>query len=224
MKRKAAVFLGVLLTLTMCCKESKKPEKVAKKRTRPAIAMAKTISASPYTGGEWVNGIHQKGKNQFFLAVAKNMPTPVRIGDRLKFAAAGAALVQNVYRFEKDDQSLLFVHVDKELDPTKDGYPFPIHWLGRTIKPGNYSDGQKWKNGIQLTNKRIFFFILAQGDIFPLRSGDVLRFRQSGQVTVKRISRSEKDDGSIQFIVQVDRDLDPDADGYPHTVELIFRD
>ena len=187
-------------------------------------ARARIYSPSRYSGGKWLNGINIEEKNQFFIMVAKDLPTPIKVGFWLKFAAAGAVTVQNVHRLERTEQSVIFVRIDKKLDPADDGFPFPVYLLGGPIKPSAYSDGKKWKNGIQMTNKRILFFILNKSDSFLLRTGDLLRFQQSGQVSVERISRSEGKDGSLLFFVQVDRDLDPDADGYPHTVEMIFRD
>ncbi len=63
------------------------------------------------------------------------MPTPFAIGHRLKFAVAGIAKVLVVFRLEKEEHSHIFVSVDKQLDPTRDGYPCPIRFLGRIATP-----------------------------------------------------------------------------------------
>lgn len=231
MNRKIIVILLVVLSLIVGCKNKKTPgnveknkaekNKVEKSKPVAAKAKARTFIPSSYTGGKWKNGIDIEEKKQFFFTVAKNMPIPIRAGYRLKFAAAGVVTVENVFRSEKDEHSLIFVRTDKQLDPSKDGYPNPIIFSGCAIKPAPYSDAQKWKNGIQIKSKREFFFILGKGESIPMLNGDILRFYQAGQATVKRTYRMERKDGSFMVFVQVDRDLDPDADGYPHEVEMI---
>lgn len=81
---------------------------------------------SRFSNGNWRNGIHRERKNQFLLDVARDAPTPVRTGDRLKFAAAGVTRVQSVHRVEQGSHSLVFVRVNRVLDPAADGHP---HWV-----------------------------------------------------------------------------------------------
>jgi|GEM_PF-826293 len=81
---------------------------------------------SRFTNGKWSNGIHRERKNLFLLDVARDASLPVRAGDRLKFAAAGEARVRNVHRVEQGSHSLVFVRVNRVLDPDADGHPHRV--------------------------------------------------------------------------------------------------
>lgn len=76
---------------------------------------------------EWKNGISLKTTGMFFFVVKKDSPTPISIGDKLEFAAAGRTVVKGIWeKKEQGPYTNIFVTVDKPLDPAVDGAPHPI--------------------------------------------------------------------------------------------------
>lgn len=53
------------------------------------------------------------------------------------------------------------------------------------------------------------------------RLGNVLRFPGAGRATVSVVNRRHLAHGRQQVLVHVNRDLDPDAGGYPHAIEMV---
>jgi hypothetical protein len=72
----------------------------------------------------WRSGISLNKPGMFFFMVEKKTYIPFNPGDRLKFTAAGEAVITAIYRSEKQEKfSQVFITVDKPLDPVGDGTP-----------------------------------------------------------------------------------------------------
>ena len=72
----------------------------------------------------WRNGISLTQPGTFLLMVEKKAHVPFKAGDRLKFAAAGEAVIKRVFRDENGGKfSRVFITVDRSLDPEGDGNP-----------------------------------------------------------------------------------------------------
>jgi hypothetical protein len=72
----------------------------------------------------WKNGISLKTQGVFFFQVDKKSLTPVKIQDRLKFAATGEGIIMDIFRDEAAAAySSIFVTVNRIIDPIRDGYP-----------------------------------------------------------------------------------------------------
>jgi hypothetical protein len=93
-----------------------------------------TIAANDYTSHEWKHGVAlgkekgQRGRTFYFL-LEKADANPVRAGGLLAFNGAGKARVQGVDVAPQAGMFAVFVTVDRELDPDRDGYPHAIHVL-----------------------------------------------------------------------------------------------
>jgi hypothetical protein len=81
-----------------------------------------------------------------------------------------------------------------------------------------YSDGSAWRNGV-LIDGRVFFMLCEPDEPPPLVIGSQLRFASAGWATVLNLG-SRKIADQIAWYVEVDKKLDPEADGYPHPIEL----
>lgn len=78
---------------------------------------------------EWRNGIHLTKPGYFYFLLDKNEAIPVTVGNRVRFARSGEAIVRDVFRTETQNNSNIFVGVDTILDPEGDGCPNPIRIL-----------------------------------------------------------------------------------------------
>lgn len=78
-------------------------------------------------GKDWKNGILLKNPAMFLMALYAGDSMPFKIGDRLRFPAAGEVLVNNITIQSKGSYSGVFIVVSKPLDPEKDGYPNFFH-------------------------------------------------------------------------------------------------
>ncbi|MCX6579491.1 MAG: hypothetical protein NT166_04845 [Candidatus Aminicenantes bacterium] len=76
---------------------------------------------------DWENGISLKSTGAFVFVLPKSDACPLKIGDRLKFAASGEAIVKKIARSDGQGPggkySNFHVTVDKPLDPASDGGP-----------------------------------------------------------------------------------------------------
>lgn len=229
MREKAMLWMAPAVVLALCsCSQDRNKKGMGGDVAAPArpAAVAPTRKAGElrpgdYTGGVWLNGVHKETKDRFFLVVAKDSPIPVRVGDRLRFPNSGDALVVNVHRQEKERHRLVFVRVDRKLDPAGDGYPAAVEILGHELRASAFSDGKDWQNGILLKNRRVFVFVQGADDTVPFRVGCELRFHGSGRATVKGINQRNLSGGSRQVFVEVDHSLDPGGDGFPHPIEIV---
>jgi hypothetical protein len=225
------VLVMGLALLAGCSKPGKEPVegKSTKKIAGPIEAigsLTREFSAPPYSDNiKWLNGINRVEKNQFCITIGKNDPIPVNRGYKLKFAASGEATIQKLSRVEKPDNSMIYITVDKNLDPTGDGNPNSIYIKSFPIRPSTVSRENELKNGIYLKKAGTFVFVLNKNDATPIKIGDRLRFAASGEAIVKKIVRIDgigpKGDHS-KFIVTVDRSLDPAGDGGPNLIEVII--
>ncbi len=71
----------------------------------------------------WRNGINLEQKGVFVFWLKKPGPSPIEIGDRLRFASTGEALVKKVSIF---GGTAVVITVEKILNPDEDGYPNTI--------------------------------------------------------------------------------------------------
>jgi len=204
----------------------KTQEPVAEEKVQKESAvLPRILYPVKYTdGARWSNGIDTEKKNVFFIAVAKNTPTPIKIGYRLKFASAGEAVVRNVYLLKQEDKDSIFIRVDKNLDPGGDGAPHPIYVKGFELKTVNYSKANKWSRGINLENPSMFFFKWVKDEPTPLQVGDRLKFARTGEARVVKLARLKAQDNSVSIFVIVDKPLNPSGDGNPNPIEVIFAD
>lgn len=221
------IALAMALAMLSCSPKNnqnssaKGGEVPAKSGAGVPAAQAGTMRPGNFTDGTWKNGIHLEARDRFFLVVAKDSPLPVRVGDRLRFASSGEALVVDAHLQEKERQRLVFVRVDRKLDPAGDGYPAAVEILGHELRASAFSDGRSWQNGILLKNRRVFFFVLGAGDAVPFAVGGELRFHGAGRAVVKGINPRDLPGGGRQVFVEVDRSLDPGGDGFPHAIEIV---
>lgn len=198
---------------------------VGEKLQKESAVLPRVLYPVKYTDGtKWKNGIDTIEKNVFFMAVAKNVPTPIKIGYLLKFASAGEALVRQVYRLNQENKDSIFIRVDKTLDPTGDGAPNPIYVKGFEIKAANYSKDNKWSRGINLENPNMFFFNVVKDEPTPLQVGDRLKFAETGETRVVKLSRMKTQDNSVSIFVILDKSLNPSGDGNPNPIEVILSD
>jgi hypothetical protein len=76
---------------------------------------------------EWKNGISLKNTSAFVFVLPQSDACPLKIGDRLKFAASGEAVVKKIARSDGQgpggNYSNFHVIVDKPLNPDGDGGP-----------------------------------------------------------------------------------------------------
>jgi hypothetical protein len=97
----------------------------------PIFARSLRIQTGKYSQENvWRNGISLQKPGLFFFNVKKNTYIPFKIGDRLKFAAAGEMLIKGIFLSEKlEKYTQVFITVDKTLDPVGDGYPNYIEMI-----------------------------------------------------------------------------------------------
>jgi hypothetical protein len=213
------ILIGLIaasVLFTGCSKTQKEPaagkspkKNVEARGKAESVPSARAFRAAAYTdSSKWTKGINRIEKKQFFIIIA-----------------SGEAAVQKVSRVEKPDKSFIFIAVDKDLDPAGDGNPNPIYIKSFQIKPSSFSRENEWKNGISLKNSSTFVFVLSKSDACPLKIGDRLKFAASGDAIVKKIARSDGQGPGgkySNFHVTVDKPLNPDGDGGPNLIEVIF--
>ena len=73
---------------------------------------------------------------------------------------------------------------------------------------------------VQGANNDMFYFVVSSEGANPLLSGDKVAFAHVGTATVTGIDIARQH-GSLAVFVHVDRDLDPEADGYRHPVRRV---
>ena len=225
------LVLGLAL-LTGCSKTEKKADRAVPgppgKAARPVekeAPPARTFYTCKFSDGtKWVNGIDKQKKNVFFITIARNTFTPIKSGYKLKFASAGEAIVQRVYRLDRPENSMIFITVDKNLDPIMDGNPNPIYIKSIEIKAAAFSRENVWRSGINLKQTGVFFFALERNEAIPLKTGDRLIFAKTGEAIVKNVVRFKREDRYVNIIVTVNRPLDPGGDGAPNPIEVVIID
>ena len=232
--KKIVILIAVFAIVIGCSKKEDKTSKVSspatEKGNRVVVNEAKKgysfpleFHASTYTDDtKWFNGIGRQEKNRFFFPINKEDPTPLMPGYKMEFAKSGEAVVVDVYRHDQTDNSNIFVTVDKNLDPEGDGYPNPIFVRSLQIQPGKYSQENVWRNGISLKEPGMFFFNVKKNTYIPFKVGDRLKFAAAGEALIKGIFRSEKQEKFSQIFVTVDKSLDPEGDGNPNFIGMIF--
>ena len=230
MRIKIGCLLLTIAWLANCSKsqEPKKPQPGTGSGVKPIVRtvaphVARSFDISKYSDkSNWSSGVNIRSRDQFFIKIGRQSPTPFRIGHLLKMATAGAVRVLQVYRQDGAADASIFVKVDGKLDPGGDGYPHPVRLIELEIIVANYSDGSQWKNGIHLQKAGTLFFTISETEATPLQAGDRLVFHQAGTATVKAVSRFTGPKGRTNIIVTVDKPLDPVGDGAPHNVRCIF--
>jgi len=91
-----------------------------------------------------------------------------------------------------------------------------------TLVPNNYT-GAGWHNGVMKVpgpNNDMFYFIVDDETLNPIHAGDTVQFATAGQASVGRVDIA-KQDGRVSVFVQVNRDLDPNRDGFPNRVTVL---
>jgi hypothetical protein len=195
------------------------PEKADKPAITPAIRIFTTAS---FSDKSWINGILIQKKSKMFIMLTPNQANPVRIGYKLRFAAAGEVEVKEVGRLNSPTYSTLFVDVNKDLDPIKDGTPNPVVILGFKITPCLYSDSKMWKNGVHLKTRGTFFFLYDKKDTCPIQIGDRLIFKKAGETIVKDMGYLEASGANSSIMITVDKPLDPLLDGAPNEIQVVL--
>lgn len=206
-------------------KEQKNPKanKEIKKEKQEKVEISRTFVATKYSDGTiWENGINKKAKNQFIISIEQKALNPIKTGYKLKFAAAGETIVTKVGRQDNKGYSSIFITVDKNLDPVKDGNPNLIYLKSINLQPCRYSKPGEWQNGIQLVKPGTFFFTIERMDQTPIKIGDLVKFAKSGEAAVKSVFRKDRSDNFSDIFATVDKSLDSVADGYPNTITVII--
>jgi len=228
------VLTAILLVLSGCSKSAKEEGKAAtpanttmpqklKKADKPIdTTLSRIFSTTKFNSQTWSNGIHIQKKNMFFITISNNLSDPIKIGYRLKFAAAGEVEVTEVSRLDYPTYSSLFVCVSKNLDPIADGNPNLITLLGFKTSPCAYSGGNVWKNGIHLQSPGTFFIAIAKKDTCPIKVGDRVIFNAAGESRVQEINRFESESSNSSIIIKVDKNINPTNDGAPNPIKIIF--
>lgn len=225
------IGLLLLLLLVTGCSGKKADSKAAAGSTpeKPAAAVGKRtalpleFTASGHSdAGNWKSGINRLQRSQFLYAIGKDQPTPLLPGHRLHFAAAGAAAVVSVFRLDGPAHASIFVTVDKELDPERDGNPFPIRITGLSLQAANYSKEGRWERGISLREQGTFLLVVEKKAVVPFAAGDRLRFAAAGEAAILKVVRQKGTDKFDRVFVTVDRTLSPGGDGHPSALWLVI--
>jgi len=90
----------------------------------------------------------------------------------------------------------------------------------QSVVANNYSEND-WKNGVSQRDGRSnnFYFVRLESTPVNLKVGDTLNFAKTGKTIVQKINQLEPNEkGMISVFVTVDKDLDPDGDGYPNKI------
>lgn len=234
-KRSLILFMFLALVLGCSSSEDKKepakpsanPETIKKiKVEKKGSLTPEPIVATKYSDKkEWNNGINIKTGKMFFFNLPKNVRNPVSKGCRVRLAASGEMVVQEVSSMDSADKSSssIFVTVDRPLDPNGDGSPNPIQILSVAITAAAYTEKGEYLNGVHLTRKGLFYLVKKSTDFFPIKKGSRMKFAKAGEATVTELSLlSSKTPGYTVYFIVVDRVLDPKGDGFPNPIELLF--
>ena len=234
LKKSSIIIIIMIFTLLIGCSTKEKEQKNStakaakaaqkiKKEKPKNVEIPRSFVATKYSDGVlWENGINKKAKNQFIISIAEKALNPIKTGYKLKFAAAGETVVTKVGRQDNKGYSSIFITVDKNLDPVKDGNPNPIYIKSIQLQPCRYSKPGEWQNGIQLIKPGLFFFTIERMDQTPIKIGDLVKFAKSGEAAVKAVSRRDRPDNFSDIFVTVDKSLDWVADGYPNPITIMI--
>jgi hypothetical protein len=102
--------------------------------TAAAAEARTTIAPNNYSGAGWRNGVMEvegKDNDMFYFLVAGDGPLPLAVGDRVKVAAGGNATVIRVDASKQGTVTAVFVQVNRDLNPHKDGFPHTVRVLPR---------------------------------------------------------------------------------------------
>ncbi|HLP48812.1 MAG TPA: hypothetical protein VK469_22925 [Candidatus Kapabacteria bacterium] len=231
-KRSSLTIVMVVFALLIGCSQAKNDKeqkdalagKKTKKEKPGGVDIPRVFAAPKYSDGVWENGINKKNKNQFFITIDKAALNPLITGSKLKFASAGEVTVKQTVRQDNKSYANIFVTVDKDLDPVKDGNPNPIYIKSLDLQPSRYSDPGVWQNGINLVQPGLFFLTIRRMDQTPIKVGDRLKFAKSGPAKVIYVSRTDKSDKFADIFVKVDRSLDGIGDGFPNNITVMITD
>ncbi len=134
MKTFRSIILTILIAGIAACNDSNNE---AKQNTNTSTVQIKNIRqfivANNFSNdAEWKNGILQKDgrSNTFYFLQESGAPLKIKIGDIISFTKTGNVTVQKVAPSAPNQNGIInvFVTVDKDLDPTGDGYPNKIHF------------------------------------------------------------------------------------------------
>lgn len=226
------MIIILVFALLIGCSQAKKDKvpknAIAKKKIKKEKPVKDDIprvfATTKYSDSIWENGVNKKNKNQFFITIDIAALKPIITGSKLKFASAGEATVKQTVRQDNKSYANIFVTVDKDLDPVKDGNPNPIYIKSLDLQPSRYSDPGVWQNGIHLVQPGLFFLTIERMDQTPIKIGDRLKFAKSGPAKVVYISRNNKPDKFADIFVKVDRSLDGMGDGFPNILTVMITD
>jgi hypothetical protein len=91
------------------------------------------LAANDYSSAQWRHGVaidaNGKGGRGFYFVIDDAGANPVRKGGVLRFPAAGRARVLDIAVEPQGGRFAVFVTVDRDLDPERDGFPHAIHVL-----------------------------------------------------------------------------------------------
>lgn len=87
-----------------------------------------TIVANNYSDKDWAAGAQTKEshKNMFYFLNDTSVMHSVDVGTKLIFANSGVASVTKVDTIPQGGRTVVFVTVDRDLDPVGDGFPHQI--------------------------------------------------------------------------------------------------
>ena len=91
----------------------------------PNPIFIKSFTITPASANEakvWRNGISLEHKGLFVFWIQSTEPIPIKMGDTLRFAFSGKAIVKEVNRYQ-GTAIVVKVDMNKLLDPEKDGFP-----------------------------------------------------------------------------------------------------
>ena len=83
------------------------------------------VTPNNYSDETWKSGIASSGRSFYFLVDYKDS-NPVRVGSTLRFARSGNATATHVDVVPQGSVYAVFVAVDRQLDPSGDGYPHAV--------------------------------------------------------------------------------------------------
>jgi hypothetical protein len=136
--------------------------------------------------------------------------------------ASGEAEVRNVFRVEKPDSSSIFIRVNKNLDPDKDGFPNPVFLKSRIIIASRFFKENAWRNGVSFEKPGLFFFSIKENELVTVKVGDRLKFMKSGEAIVGNVVKDKVQNQKFNIMDSVDKLLDPDKDGFPNPIDVLL--
>ena len=124
--------------LSVACSERPTPAPAA---PSPAVAPAAApvpapapqppraeIVANNFSGSGFTKGVLTKdgANSQFYFLLPSGGTNPIVVGDTLVFVKSGEAKVTKIDATQQGGQAVVFVTVDRKLDPEGDGFPNKI--------------------------------------------------------------------------------------------------